>query len=363
MRRLLLLFILLVACNHPPSHHLAASFTTPLYEVDGLYASMMGPSHTDQDLWLEQEGPPRLVWLTGYDAVAEGPAGEPQPQDLMCHATLSFHRPLADYRALFGAPAFGTPRLFTLSQGQVSVRFPEGFGIPLLSSQRLMLQSQLLNLNPEAINSQVRHRVQAHYLSDDQNQEIKPLCLFTRGIRVPIGDPEAIEAPSQTPTCAPDAGGNPTATEGEQRFTSHWVLADGREVRRTYLGRTFPFDTRAHYISIHVHPFAESLELRDLTTGRTVYKARVVNHPNRPLIEEIEEYSSAKGLPLWRDHDYEMVSVYNKPNQDRHTAMAFMFFYVQDRFFKKPTAEKLALESETFCGTEGPAQKRVTTRP
>jgi len=33
------------------------------------------------------------------------------------------------------------------------------------------------------------------------------------------------------------------------------------------------FDTTLHYIAVHLHPFAEFLELRDLTADKSILKA------------------------------------------------------------------------------------------
>jgi len=47
-----------------------------------------------------------------------------------------------------------------------------------------------------------------------------------------------------------------------QKFTGHWIVPPGRDVSRNNVTRylTLPRDTTVHYIAVHLHPFAESLE-------------------------------------------------------------------------------------------------------
>src|SRR5581483_859732 len=63
------------------------------------------------------------------------------------------------HRALVPSSKSHDGRLFTLSQGQLEVKFPEGFGIPVLSTEALPLTTQVLNLNDPKADLEVRHRV------------------------------------------------------------------------------------------------------------------------------------------------------------------------------------------------------------
>jgi hypothetical protein len=125
-----------------------------------------------------------------------------------------------------------------------------------------------------------------------------------------------------------------------RKFTGHWVVPPGREERRTLVNEllAIPYDTTIHYIGVHLHPFAESLELRDLTTGETLYRARARGPDAGIGLAHVEHYASAEGIPLYADHDYEMVSVYDNTSGEDQDAMATFFIYLRD-----PEAER-ALE-------------------
>lgn len=330
-------------------------YFTPTTVVKDIYPSMLGPENTDLNVKLtEDPAKPELLWVKGYHADMVGPENsEARSQEFMCHNTLSFHDTTQQHANVLGSGFFRTRRLFTLSQGQSSLTFPEGFGMPVSSAEKFMLQSQVLNLHEDRIGSMVRHRVRTDYVSDRVvGRPMTALTLIDFGISLRVLDPQAREVPIDQLSCATDAGGQPTdkLPHGEER-TAHWVVKPGFEERHTRLPRAFPFDTRIHYISVHLHSYAESLELRDLTTQESVYLAQCKPTEDRTGLAKVDHYSSVEGIPVYASHDYELISRYNNTSDEDRTAMAFMFCYVADPHFKKPDAEDLALRSDEFCKT------------
>ena len=97
-----------------------------------------------------------------------------------------------------------------------------------------------------------------------------------------------------------------------------------------------PFDSTVHYIAVHLHPFAESLELRDLTTSTTVFKSRARNTRDRIGLDRVESFASHEGLPLRRSHQYELVATYDNTSGVEQDSMAVMFLYLHDRSFRSP---------------------------
>jgi hypothetical protein len=135
--------------------------------------------------------------------------------------------------------------------------------------------------------------------------------------------------------------GTTTGLYGDQfgrKFSGHWVVPPGRHVYRSPVSKlmNFTFDTTLHYAAIHLHAFAQTLELRDLTTGQTVFTSHVKNFADRIGLEHVEELSSQEGIPVFKDHQYEIVSVYDNPTGVDQDAMATMFLYFLDKEFQKP---------------------------
>src|SRR5437016_4837501 len=109
---------------------------SPIYTIDKIYKSMEGPQSSQQVTLLE--GPPELVWITGFRTeMVEGDGKTPTLPEFMCHVNLDFD--LAKHRTLMGSATNANGRILTLSQGQIDVKFPEGFGMPVMSNERLSL--------------------------------------------------------------------------------------------------------------------------------------------------------------------------------------------------------------------------------
>jgi hypothetical protein len=320
------------------------TFFSKAYEVDRIYKSMQGPQST-QRLTL-RAGPPELLWLRAYRTEIVGPdSDEPVAADFMCHNNLNLADP-ERHSALFGAHHTRQPRQFTLSQGQMDVVFPKGFGIPIVSDEPLLVATQVLNHNLPDADFSVRHKTTIEYIRDsDLKRPMK--ALFQRGVEGLVlleghsGHPNAADGDEHGEGCnlgAP-AGTARNYTDAYGRvFNGHWIVPPGRDVNRTPVTAYLRLDrdTTVHYIAVHLHPFAESLELRDQTTGETVFKSTATNPIHKIGLGSVEHFSSAEGLPLYKGHEYELVSVYNNTSDEPQDSMAVMFLYHWDREFEKP---------------------------
>ena len=56
----------------------------------------------------------------------------------------------------------------------------------------------------------------------------------------------------------------------------------------------------------------------------------------------MESYSSVEGIPIYADHEYEIVSVYDNPTDEPQDAMAVMFLYMLDKGFVPPGSARVA---------------------
>ena len=345
------------------------------YHIDGMYASMRGPSGFDHANLLETERP-ELLWITGYKTeVVDAGTQEPLSQEYMCHANLDFDAKKYYEHFPWAPPISG--RLFTLSQGQQEIHFPPGMGIPVRSDMQLSLATQVLNLNLPDIDLTVKHKVEIEFVRDsdlnpyrEQHPGWEVLPLFQTAVQgfkalenaryygVPHDDADPHEL-------GEGCGVGMSAIEGDvdedshgQKFTAHWVVPPGREVNKTNVTRFLNLkkDTRAHYIATHLHPMAESLTLHDLTTDEQVYQSTVRNSPERIGIDEVDVYSSNEGIPLKAGHEYMLTSVYDNQLDKDVDSMAVLYLYAHDVDFDRERAlSRLAtaeLESSEEPATE-----------
>jgi hypothetical protein len=317
------------------------------YHIDKKYPSMRGPYGFDGVTLLDTDSP-ELLWITGYrtlvvDAVTE----EPLSQEWMCHANLDFDA--TEYYERFPKAPPISGRLFTLSQGQQDISFPEGFGIPVTSDLPITLATQVLNLNLDEADLSVKHKVEIDFVRDAEVQG-DMIPLFQGAVegfkaleeaRYYGYDESEVDPETHGPGCsvgqAAIAGDSDVDGQG-QKFTAHWVVPPGREVNVTNVTKflNLPYDTTAHYIAVHLHPFAESLVLKDLTTGEVVFDADVQNSKGRIGLDRVEYFSSREGLKLFKDHQYELTSVYENTSGESVDSMAVMYLYMHDKRFQKP---------------------------
>jgi hypothetical protein len=366
----LLLGVLLAACGTSEAKRAHFSLEVPVipsgpeprvmertllsqsYHLDKKYKSMMGPSSLEK-LTLLNSATPELLWIVGYEAIVMNGGGDEQvSQEFMCHSNLDFEP--KDYWESFKSDASMSGRLFTLSQGQQKVDFPKGYAIPVMSDMELGLATQVLNLNLPEPNLDVRHKVTIRFTRDAEAPgHFRPLFqAAVQGFKSLETDKadygvqmSSMEGHAGCSVGLPAVRGDVDKDKLGQKFTGHWVVKPGREENRSLVTHflQLQFDTTIHYIAVHLHPFAESLELFDKTTGKSVFKAVTAQKSGKIGLERIDHFTSVEGIPIHKDHDYELVSVYNNTSDEDQDSMAVMYLYLHDRHFNAPKpADKTA---------------------
>ena len=116
-------------------------------------------------------------------------------------------------------------------------------------------------------------------------------------------------------------------------MTNHWTVPSGYHVYTTDVTPqlNLPFDTTIHYATIHVHPFARAMELRDVTTGQTVLKLNSQDWPDRVGVAHVDEFKSIEGIPILRGHRYELTTNYDNTSGSNTDAMAILYLYLLDK--------------------------------
>ncbi len=314
---------------------------SPVYKVDRKYRSMMGPQ-SSTEVRLGDPKADELIWIVGYEATMVGPDGRsPRAQEFMCHSNLDLD-PVAHQQAVTAESGI-SGRLFTLSQGQFSIRFPSGFGIPVRSSEALSLTTQVLNLNHDPADFEVRHKVRV--LFQRQSEVRKPMtALFQKsvyGLALLEGvDGNFGHEPGEKHGAGclekSNASDHEYSDAYGRRFTGHWVVQPGREVNRTPVTRLLglPYDAKVHYIAVHLHPFAKSLTLIDKTAQAIVFESKAENFDAKIGLKRVDFYSSPEGLQLYQNHEYELVSVYENTTSEPQDSMAVMYMYFADPRFE-----------------------------
>lgn len=357
--------LLVFLCALPPLVAEQKQVLSDVYPIVKKYKSMEGPQGT-QTVYLGDRTQPELVWLTAIRTEVVGADGvTPASPELMCHMNVDINP--ERHQALFNLKRFPAARLMTISQGMriasgaFEARLPKGFGFPMSSSEPLTVMTQVLNLNLEhPKNLNVRHRVTFEYMRDRDLKE-RPIPVFNLGASgmVQMTDnpialtamPAADSGEHHGPSCligqrAPNAGGMSAdyVDPHGRHMTGHWVVPPGKQVNASDVTwfLNLPYDTTTlHYAVVHLHPFAQSLTLRDTTTNTDVVVAKAKNPKGRLGLDRVDDFVSVPGVTLYKNHNYSLISVYDNPTKQNVDSMASIFLALGDPEFVAPTPAQL----------------------
>ena len=306
------------------------------YRLDKLYRSMEGPMSVEAGLRLNQDSTSSVQWITGVETqVVDAVEQKPVSQEFFCHSNLTFAEngaTPAQYNRQLGGKTHLDARLFTLVPGRMSIQLPAGFGVPVPADAPLDYVTMSLNLNPRSQPIDVRMRTKLHTIAAGE-PDAPSKALFRRALYVL----QPRNGTGSRPICM--AGATQHSGAGCAEFqpaaglTNHWIVARGRHVYTTEITPqlNLPFDTTVHYATMHVHPFARAMELRDLTTGAVVMRLGSQDWPDRLGVAHVDELKSIEGVPIHRDHRYELTVEYDNTSPAETDAMAILYLYLLEK--------------------------------
>jgi len=226
--------------------------------------------------------------------------------------------------------------------------------------------SQVLNAYDKYIGSNIRQKFTFTYVREsERTAPITPLRFRSLHGYISLGEaPVYYRIGSHTKDYVPITGsaaeGFPEVTRGKiaghhvindalgHKLTGHWIVPPGRNENRTVINRTSGVfkkregyrevvgvmeDVDIHYIAGHLHPYASSMEIRDITSDSLVFRSDIESSPDGKALTKVENCSGEQPLTLHADHDYELVSIYDNTSDADVTAMAVMHLYVVDNNF------------------------------
>jgi hypothetical protein len=298
------------------------------------------------------------VWVTGLETeVVDANSIERISQEFLCHSNLTFDKAGGspeEYNKRFNDQTHLDWRLFTIVPGRLSIQLPEGFGIPIPADAPLDYLTMSLNLNvrDHVVDVRMRSRV---YSVPDGEPGAPTKALFRKALyvlqpqsaRVSDNPATAMSTPALRHVgagCADMCSVNLSAvstvgTIGEG-MTLHWLVPPGKHTYRTEITAQIglPFDTTVHYATFHIHPYGKSFQLRDLTTGETMFDLKSRDWTDRVGVAHVDELKSTEGIPISRLHRYEVVVEYDNTTDHEIDAMGILYLYLLEKDFT-PTAQ------------------------
>jgi len=127
-------------------------------------------------------------------------------------------------------------------------------------------------------------------------------------------------------------------------YTMHWMVPPGRHEYRNATGDQLrlPFDTTLHLATGHLHPYAESITLVDQTSGKEVIRLEAHPYTDRLGIADMDSFVSLDGLSMSKNHQYELVTVYNNPTENDIDAMGIVYLHFRDEGFSRTAVDPSA---------------------
>jgi hypothetical protein len=320
------------------------------YHLDKIYRSMEGPFSISRAIHLSENANPTLQWVTGVEMqVVDAAKQQPVSPEFFCHSNLTFSDQSvtpAQYNERFGGRTHFDWRLFTLLPGRLSIELPQGFGMLVPREASLDNLTMSLNLNARREAVDVRMRTVVHTVAVDQ-PGAPTRALFRRALYVlqPRTQapspafakmdqmPEHVGAGCADGSCKVNLSAMSILGKSGAGETPHWVVPRGNHIYTTDITPqlNLPFDTTIHYATIHVHPYARGIELRDVTTGKTVLRLGARDWPDRLGVAHVDEVKSIEGIPIFQGHHYELTTEYDNSSSGDTDAMAILYLYLLEK--------------------------------
>ncbi|WP_344713742.1 hypothetical protein [Winogradskyella damuponensis] len=310
------------------------SLITPTLVVDQIYKSMEGPkvmrsfqidSKTDD-----------LVWITSFETKAISTNEvDTLSNDYICHTNIDFydgeHYSRWNLNERIGQHY---PRLTSMSNGIEKYNFPDGYGFPVFGNENLFLSTQTLNHNIKSDPFSVKHQINLGY--KPHSKTMKPLQSKTVFIMLPYNTDNPFQGPTEANPnmCLPVETGNHSYSNDEgESLSGHWVVFPGRKRYSYDITHQLQLkdSTTLHHIATHLHPYAETLTLKNKTKDTVIFTSIAENYTDKTGLKRVSSFSSAEGVMLYPDHAYELILEVNNTSGSDQDMMASMFLFLYDK--------------------------------
>ena len=224
------------------------------------------------------------VWVLGYQTFIVDDQGKVPRENYICHTLFGDQRVVQRQdqrmRALYSD---GFTR---------GVRLPEGFAVPFSSRDKVHFMPMFNNRT--ASTQKVRMDIEVLLIREkDLRKPLEPLYSTLRSVAIP----HLFFVPPK---------------RHEQQLTFQ-----------------LPFDGRIHFIGTHIHPYAESIEVFDVSRAHSVWRGKPLANAGRDQ-NSMQTYSSVAGYPVRAGDVFKVFSVYNNPTSEKIDAMAAVFLFYSD---------------------------------
>jgi hypothetical protein len=294
-------------------------------------APNQGMRRNDKFLSIDNQ-PGELIWVTG--SALTSVAGQNIPLPVLSRASVVYKNALR-HNQLHGLAQNPQGVVFRFSPGVETVKFPDGFGIPVNSNEPIFLgtESQCGQALPEP--EVVSFQLELDFVRQrGLERPFVPLYCLQLNSLVSVGE-KPLYFGVENPDPEIHGSGAPVeriATEARlqdglgQKFADVWFMEPGEQFNHTLATSVLRVSrtTKIHHATGHTTTFGESLVLYDLTDDRPV--VTLERNSDGP---GLQQYSSEEGVLLHSDHEYEVVAKFQNTSGSTVRASAQMLLYIE----------------------------------
>ena len=339
------------------------------YSIDRFYQSMEGPAGNHPAFKLSPDiKDDEVLFITGVSSqVVDHTNRTVVSPEFFCHANLTLnheHSSPDKHNGGFAQPTHMDWRLATLVPGSMTLRLPEGFGVPVKNGTTLDYYTMALNQNHGVPSQKIRIKSRIDYTRASETR-----ALFRRSVYVHqqyreksaamvvsnstehagaacgqscnrnqlSKDPSLfvnLTAPTHpgATCCVSNASAGGLMQQFGSDNTIHWMVPPGKHSFRTDVTAQMelPYDTTAHLITGHLHPYGKSMRLIDKKSGKVLFEITSQDFADKVGVLRMSEIVSQVGVPLRKDHQLEMVADYENTTDHPIDAMAIMYLYLAE---------------------------------
>ncbi len=307
-----------------------------------------------------------LYWLKGVKIDVIDENGKIAPTaEFICHTNIDINVDERN-RAFPDGERCAGERLFTGTQGQTEIMFPEGYAVPVASDETWRISFQAANRTTDE-HRRIQHRATFYFIKDsDLVYPVTALSFRVPYVSVVVdrnSDAAAKEEHVKHPTCdAPTFGVNaPNSFTGavfpdsEGRVRSgHWVVPPGKHTYAVALDDSELTDRKLRYGWVHIHPCCTDVRIVQCGSSnlksRTVCKSEVQSkiYPGLEIMH-IDAIAPKRDVILHSDQHYELAATYDNKTAQALDSMVTVGLFFEDNKFKRPDWS-LPNAQTAFCG-------------
>ena len=228
------------------------------------------------------------VWVIAYETEIYGADGKSPKENYLCH-TFFGNQNVEQLSTPDGKVISNEMKVLFSDAFTREIRLPDGFGLRLSTDDKIDWMPMFNNRGDDV--ARVGMRAKVHFIRDaDLKKPLQPLHGILKAVQMP----------------------------------HLFFVPSGRHEKETTF--ELPFEGRIHFAGAHVHPYAESIALFNVTRGELMWKGLAKEDTDGQTIG-METYSDVKGYRVRAGEKFRLTSVYDNPTEFPIDAMAGAFIY------------------------------------